>query len=339
MNEQTLFLKHNKEGKMLVVSVYVDDLIYTGNDENLMADFKTSMKREFDMNDLGKMRFFLGIEVLQHEEGIYIYQKKYAIEILNRFGMADSNPVKVPMIPGSKLYKDEEGTKVDETYYKQLVGSLIYLTATRPDLMFSVSLISRFMSCPTQLHMQAAKRILRYLQGTKNYGIWYRKGGNDELLAYTDSDYAGDFYDRKSTSGYVFLIASGAVAWSSKKQPIVTLSTTEAEYVSAAKCACQAVWMRKILKELGHKQEGNTALLCDNSSTIKLSKNPIMHGRTKHIDVRFHFLRDLTRDGVIEMVHCGTKDQIADIMTKPLKLASFEHLREKLGVGEVPMLN
>ncbi|KAL2328979.1 hypothetical protein Fmac_022406 [Flemingia macrophylla] len=253
--------------------------------------------------------------------------------------MSDNNPVIVPMVPGYKLCKDETGMKADETQYKQLVGSLMYITTTRPDMMFSVSLISRFMSQPTQMHMQAAKRVLRYLQGTVNFGILYKKGGNEELLGYTDNDYAGDLEDRKSTSGYVFLMSNGAVAWSSKKQPIVTLSTTEAEFVAAAACACQAVWMRRILKELDHSQEGCTTLMCDNSSTIKLSKNLVMHGRSKHIDVRFHFLRNLSRDGSIEMIHCGTKEQIADLLTKSVKSDSFLKLREQLGVCEVPNLN
>lgn len=144
---------------------------------------------------------------------------------------------------------------------------------------------------------------MRYLKGTVNYGILYKKGGEEELLAFTDSDYAGDVDDRKSTSGYVFLMSSGAVSWSSRKQLIVTLSTTEAEFVAAAACACQAIWMREILKKLGHLQEDCTTVMCD-SSTIKLSKNPVMHGRSKHIDVCFHFLRDLTKDGVVELVHC-----------------------------------
>lgn len=338
-SEQTLFVKLCKEGKILIVSVYVDDLIFTGDGESMMHEFKSSMMREFDMTDLGKMRFFLGIEVLQNSDGIYICQKKYALDVLKRFGMEESNSVKSPIVPGFKISRDEDGTKVDATFYKQVVGSLMYLTTTRPDLMFTVSLISRFMAQPTKLHMQAVKRALRYLKGTVGLGIFYKKGGNQKLLAYTDSDYAGDMDDRKSTSGYAFLLSSGAVSWSSKKQPIVTLSTTEAEFVAAAGCACQAVWMRRVLENLGHFQNGVTTVLCDNSSTIKLAKNPVMHGRSKHIDVRFHFLRELTKEGAIELVHCGTRDQVADLMTKPLKLEMFLKLREQLGMCQVPDVN
>lgn len=230
------------------------------------------------------------------------------------------------------------GVKVDSTFYKQVVGSLMYLTATRPDLMFVMSLVSRYMGQPTELHLPAVKRVLRYLKGTINFGIFYKKGGSKNLVAYTDSDYVGDVEDRKSTSGYAFLLSSGVVSWSSKKQPIVTLSTTEAEFVAAASCASQVVWMRRILEKLGHSQGGSTTVFCDNSSMIKLSKNPVMHGRCKHIDVRFHFLRDLTKEGIVELVYCGSQEQIAYIMTKPLKLDVFLKLRGWLGVCQVPKI-
>ena len=166
----------------------------------------------------------------------------------------------------------------------------MYLIATRPDMMFVVSLISRYMENPTELHLLAAKRVLRYLKGTTEFGIFYKKRGDDELAAYTDSDYAGDLEDRKSTSGYVFLLSSRAVSWSTRKQPVVSLSTTEAEFIVAASCACQAVWLKRVLGKLSQNQGKSTTIRCDNSSAIKLSKNPVMHGRSKHIDVRFHFL-------------------------------------------------
>ena len=157
-------------------------------------------------------------------------------------------------------------------------------------MMFVVSLISRYMENPIELHLQAAKRVLRYLQGTIEFGIFYSKGGDDELVTYTDSDHAGDLDERKSASGYVFLLSSGVISWSSKKQPIVSLSSTEAEFIAAASCACQAVWLKRVLGKLGQNQGKPTIIHCDSSSAIKLSKNPVMHGRSKHIDVRFHFL-------------------------------------------------
>ena len=227
-SEQTLFIKR-EGGKILIVSIYVDDLLFTGNDEGLLNEFKTSMKKEFDMTDLGKMRYFLGIEVVQKDDGIFICQRKYAAEVIERFGMMGFNSVCNPIVPGQKIGRDEAGEKVDSTLYKQMVGSLMYLTATRPDLMYAVSLISRFMANPTQLHFAVAKRIMRYLKGTMEYGIWYKKEGEAGLIGYNDSDYAGDIDDSKSKYGYVLLMRGGDVEWSSRKQQIVTISNNEAE--------------------------------------------------------------------------------------------------------------
>ena len=176
-NEQTLFIKRSSEGKVLIVSIYVDDLIYTDDDENMMFDFKNSMMKVFNMTDLGRMRFCLGIEVLQRLDGIFICQKKYAMEVLKRFGMFERKSVNRPIVPGFKMSRDNHGVTVDETYFKQMVGNLMYLTVTRLDIMFSISLINRYMAKPTELHLQAVKRILRYLKGTTNYGILYKKGG------------------------------------------------------------------------------------------------------------------------------------------------------------------
>jgi hypothetical protein len=340
-SEHTLFVKHRGDNEILIVSLYVDDLIYTSNSQKLIEQFKTSMMKHFSMTDLGKMKFFLGIEVIQTANGIFIHQMKYATDILIKFGMENCNKVSSPIVPGCKLVKNENGKASDSTNYKQLVGSLMYLLATRPDLAFSVCLVARFMERPTEMHVAGVKRILRYLKGTIDHGILYKKSVNDELQlkGWTDSDYAGDLDDRKSTSGYVFKLGSGVISWSSKKQPIVTLSTTEAEFVAAASCACQGIWLRNILEHVKICQRKCTLIYCDNSSSIKLSKNPIMHGRCKHIDVRFHFLRDLTKDGIIELVYCKSQEQIADIMTKPLKLDTFCNLKEELGMIDLASLN
>lgn len=278
----------------LIVSLYVDDLIFTGNDEFTLAEFKQSMMLEFDMTNLGKMKYFLGVEVKQISDGIFISQQKYVLEVFGRFEMDRSKPVHNPIVLGLKLSEDEDGQKNDSTLYKKLVGSLMYLTVTRPDMMFVVSLLSRYMGSPTELHVRAAKIVFRYLRGTYGLGIFYKKGGKNELIAHTDSDYAGDLEVRKTTSGHIFIMSSGVVSWSSRKQPVVTLSTTEAKFMAVASCACQAMWLRRILEKLGHTQIGSTIVYCDNSSTIKLSKNPMMHGRSKHIHIRFHFLRELT---------------------------------------------
>lgn len=263
----------------------------------------------------------------------YLYfAAKYVRDVLTKFQMLQCNPVGTPVGLGLKLTTDPEGRKVDSTLFKQIVGSLMYLTTTRPDIMYGISLISRYMENPTELHLLAAKRILRFLKGTIDHGIFYKKGGPSVMIGFTDSDYASDPDDRKSTSGYAFLLGSGAISWSSKKQPIVTLSTTEAEFVAAASCTCQAIWLRRLLAELQCPPDGPTLVYCDNSSTIKLSKNPVFHGRSKHIDVRYHFLRDLVKDGTLDLKYCRSEDQLADIMTKALNLPAFTKLRKLLGV-------
>ncbi|XP_058726167.1 secreted RxLR effector protein 161-like [Vicia villosa] len=210
----------------------------------------------------------------------------------------------------------------------------MYLTtATQPDLSYVSSLLIRYIENPSVKHILVAKRVLRYLKGTADFGILYKKGGVNELVAYTDIDYAGDVDDRKSTSGYVFMLSSGAVSWCSKKQPVVSLSTTEAEFITTASYACQAVWLQRILSNLNQISESKgISVNCDNSSTIKLSKNPVLHGCSKHIDVRFHFLREMSKEGIVSLIYCASQEQLEDLMTKPLKLGVFLKLRKSLGV-------
>lgn len=259
-------------------------------------------------------------------------KKKYVAEILDRFKMTACNSTITPMDKETKLMKNPGGQEVNNIMFKQIIGSLMYVTATRPDIMHSVSLVSRFLENPQEQHLIAAKKILRYLKGTQDFGIFYRKGVQGQLTGYVDSDFAGDPDDRKSTTGYIFMFGTGAIAWSSKKQPIVTLSSTEAEYVAATSGACQAVWLQRILAHMKAEQKEATILYCDNSSAIKLSKNPVFHGRSKHIHVRFHFLRELVEKGDIKLQHCKTEEQSADIFTKPLKTAAFMYLRSKIGI-------
>ena len=241
-----------------------------------------------------------------------------------------------PTVMGLKLSREDSSKDFDPSLYKSIVGSLMYLTTTRPDIMYAVSLISRFMERPKEAHWQAAKRILRYVKGTKMFGILYNVSEHSDLVGYTDSDWAGSVDDRKSTSGYVFHMGSGAISWASKKQSIVALSTAEAEYVAATAAACQAVWMRRMLRSLGQEQAKATVIFCDNSSAIALSKNSVFHKRTKHIDTRFHYIRELVNNGEIVLEHCRTQEQVADILTKPLDQKSFEFLRKCLGMTECP---
>ena len=248
-------MKVDVDGSLLLVCLYVDDLIFTGNNPTMFKEFKKSMIREFEMTDIGLMSHFLGIEVVQSEDGIFISQSGYAKEILKRFGMESCNPVNTPVESGIELKKSTNGGNVDPTYFKSLVGSLRYLTCTRPDILYGVGLISRYMEAPDQSHLNAAKRILRYVKSTLDDGLFYSWSNDFRLVGYSDSDWGRDLDERKSTSGFAFFMGDAAFTWSSKKQAIVTLSTCEAEYVAANSTVCHAIWLRNLLKHLGFPQE------------------------------------------------------------------------------------
>ncbi|KAL5812625.1 hypothetical protein ACOSQ3_027575 [Xanthoceras sorbifolium] len=317
---------------ILVVCLYVDDLIFTGNNLSLIEEFKKVMAKEFEMTDIGLMAYYLGIEVKQKEEGIFISQENYAKEILKKFKMNDCKPINTPAECGIKLSKHGEGESIDPTFFKSLVGSLRYLTCTRPDILYAVGLVSRYMENPTTTHFKAAKRILRYIKGTIDFGLFYSISNDYKLVGYSDSDWGGDIDDRKSTSGFVFFMGNTAFTWMSKKQPIVTLSTCEAEYVAATSSVCHVIWLRNLLKELGLPQEEPTEICVDNKSAIALAKNPVFHDRSKHIDTRYHYIRECIAKRDVQMEYVKSKDQIADIFTKPLRFEDFSRLRSLLGM-------
>ncbi|GKV36358.1 hypothetical protein SLEP1_g44499 [Rubroshorea leprosula] len=266
-NEPTLYVKV-KGGDILIICVYVDDIIYTGSSNILIEEFKKNMSAEFDMSDLGLLHYFLGLQIYQTDYGIFVSQEKYALDLLKKFNMQNCKMSATPMNTNEKLTVDDGTPRANEKYFRSMVGGLMYLTHTRPDIMFSVSLVSRFMHNPFVHHLGTAKRILCYIRATSNFGIWYKPVPNFKFLGFTDSDWAGSVDDRKSTSGYIFNLGSGAVSWSSKKQECTALSSSEAEYVAASSAACQAIWMRRIMKDLQQVQEKATKIFCDNHYSI-----------------------------------------------------------------------
>lgn len=331
-HEHALYTKVNESGDLMLVCLYVDDLIFTGSNPVMFEEFKKAMTREFEMTDIGLMSYYLGIEVKQTKDGIFISQENYAKDVLKKFKMSDCKPMNTPVECNIKLSKNDEGYLVDPTQYKSLVGSLRYLTCTRPDILYGVGLVSRFMESPTINHMKAAKRILRYIKGTIDFGLFYSPSNHFKLVGYSDSDWGGDVDDRKSTSGFVFYMGDTAFTWSSKKQPIVTLSTCEAEYVAATSCVCHAIWLRKVLNELKFSQKEATEIHVDNKSAIALARNPVFHDRSKHIDTRYHYIRECVANKEVQLKYVKTFDQVADIFTKPLKHETFQRLRSMLGM-------
>ncbi|KAD3337683.1 hypothetical protein E3N88_33203 [Mikania micrantha] len=331
-SEPTLYVKNSADQEIMYVCLYVDDIVCTSSSTRLIQQFKTSMKSEFDMSDIGLLRYFLGLEVYQKKDGIFVSQTQYAKNLLSKFGMNKAKCDGTPMNVGEKLQVEDESGRVDDSNYRSIVGGLIYLTHTRPDLAFSVSMVSRFMQRPTKTHQGAVRRVLRYVAGTCDFGLWFSRKNVLQLVGYTDSDWAGCIDDRKSVSANVFMLGNCAISWSSRKQSTVALSSSEAEYIAATAAACQGVWLRRILEDLGCDQELPTTIFCDNKSAINLSRNPIMHSRSKHIELKHHFIRDLVKQNVIQLEFCGTNEQLADMLTKAFSKEKFVQFRSSVGM-------
>ncbi|KAI3718335.1 hypothetical protein L6452_19200 [Arctium lappa] len=314
--DTTLFIKRYKN-EMLLVQIYVDDIIFGSTNQKYCDKFSELMKSEFEMSLMGELTFFLGLQVKQTSEGTFISQSKYVSEILQKYKLNDSTSMRTPLSTGVKLDSDPSGESVDIKTYRGMIGSLLYLTASRPDIMFATCLCARYQANPKESHLSAVKRIFRYLGGSHSLGLWYPKLSSFDLTAYTDADHVGCKLDRKSTSGCCQLLGNKLVSWSSKKQNCVSTSTAEAEYVAAASCCSQVIWMKTQLRDYGQQIE-RIPILCDSKSAIAISANPVQHSKTKHIDVRYHFLKDHVEKGTIEMYFVPTELQLADIFTKAL---------------------
>ncbi|KAG8498675.1 hypothetical protein CXB51_005061 [Gossypium anomalum] len=332
ISEPTLYVKKDEKEALLIVSLYVDDLLVTGSKDELIEDFKKQMQDIFEMTDLGLMTYFLGMEVNQGEQGIFISQQAFALKVLSKFSMSKCKPASTPVTLGEKLSSTSEHDRVDERGYRSLVGCLLYLTATRPDILYAVGLLSRFIHYCNIAHFKAAKRVLRYVKGTLNFGVKFGRSKELKLVGYSDSDWAGSIDDMKSTPGYFFSLGSSVFSWSSKKQQTVAQSTVEAEYIAAATAINQAIWLRKLLDDLNVRQMEATEIKVDNQSAVSIAKNPVFHGKTKHFKIKYHFVREAELAKEICLVHCCSRDQLADVLTKPLAAGRFECLREEIGV-------
>ncbi|KAJ9535272.1 hypothetical protein OSB04_un001631 [Centaurea solstitialis] len=326
----TLFLKKYPK-HILLVQIYVDDIIFGSTNPKLCEKFELLMKSEYKMSMMGELTFFLGLQIKQSEKGIFINQGKYVHEMLKKFDLTSCTPMKTPMAPPLSLDKDSKGKPVDVTLYRGMIGSLLYLTASRPDIMYSTCLCARYQAEPKESHLTAVKRIFRYLKGTPNLGLWYSKDSGFDLIAYSDSDFAGCKIDRKSTTGGCHLLGGKLVSWTSKKQNSVSTSTAEAEYVAAGICCAQVLWLRNQLQDYDI-QLSKIPIYCDNTSAIAIANNPVLHSKTKHIEVRYHFIRDHVMNGDIELHFVPTEYQLADLFTKPLDVTRFNMLISELGM-------
>ncbi|KAJ9557387.1 hypothetical protein OSB04_012001 [Centaurea solstitialis] len=313
--DSNLFLKKYPK-HIILVQIYVDDIIFGSTNPKLCEKFELLMKTEYKMSMMGELTYFLGLQIKQSEKGIFINQGKYVLDMLKKFDLISCTPMKTPKAPPLSLDKDSNGKPVDVTLYRGMIGSLLYLTASRPDIMYSTCLCARYQAEPKESHLTAVQRIFRYLKGTPNVGL---------------CDFAGCKIDRKSTTGGCQLLGGKLVSWTSKKQNSVSTSTTEAEYVAAVICCAQVMWMRNQLQDYDI-QLSKIPIYWDNTSAIAIANNPVLHSKTKHIEVRYHFIRDHVMNGDIELHFVPTEYQLADLFTKPLDVTRFNMLISELGM-------
>ena len=331
-----------KNNDLLIVGIFVDDGFAAGTNTSLVKSVIDFLSQEFEMRSLPATRF-LGLDIHRDRSRrqLFINQPDFVRKILTKFHMNACHATAIPADPGTRLSANMSPTTEEEKLdmasvpYREAVGCLLYLSITcRPDIAFGVSQVAKFSQNPGRAHWNAVKRIFSYLAGTEQYGICFGTQEPESLVGYTDADYAGDLDSRCSTSGFAFFVRGSLVSWSSRRQKCVSQSTTEAEYVAASDSCKEAVWLKCFLAEIGEFDNKPVEIRCDNQSAIRSIHNPEFHQRTKHIDVRYHFVRQLQEDGIIDAVYVPSREQKADLFTKPLPKPEFERMRSALGVGE-----
>ena len=337
--EHCVFYKHVNGGLVIVV-VAVDDLTLVASSTKLMQATKLQFKTEFEMSDDGEIHWLLGIEIKRDRAAhtISLSQRAYIDSLLSPYNLEDAKPVAIPMDPGLVLSISQCPATADEIRqmqnipFREGVGSLLYAALrTRPDIAFATSALGKFAQNPGMVHWEALKRVMRYLKGTSAMELVLGGKQGGDLEAYADADLASQEH-RHSISGYAIFMGEGTASWSSKKQGIVALSTTEAEYIAATHAAKEIIWLRSFLTEIARPLAHPTTLFCDNQGAIMLTKDSQYHARTKHIDMRFHFIREAAENGVLTLVYCPTEDMIADILTKALPRVKIVKFRDALGL-------
>ena len=312
--DHCVYVKADQD-KPTYIIFWVDDIIIASSDSETIAHMKQLLSERFKMDDRGKLRWFLGVDFKYVNDCYIMSQTRYIDAILQRFGMSDCKPASTPIDPGSTLDSENTNEQTTSFPYRQAVGSLVYLAyLTRPDICWALSKLSQYFDKPSTIHVSSVKRVFRYLKGTRDYKLVF-KPTIQPLIGYSDSDWAGDHSDRRSTSGYLFTFGSAPISWKSRKQPTVALSSCEAEYMALTEATKEALFLQSLCTSIGMTQ-GETLIRCDNQGAIALTReSPKQHQRTKHIDVRYHFLRSETR---VCFDYVPTKDNLADIFTKPL---------------------
>ncbi|XP_019053898.1 PREDICTED: uncharacterized protein LOC109114920 [Nelumbo nucifera] len=331
--DHALFIRKTSQGCVLLL-LYVDDMIITGDDLQGISDLKHFLSKQFEMKDLGRLNYFLGIEVSSDQSGYYLSRAKYAIDLVSRAGLTDTKTINTPIKPNAHFSATDGTLLSDCTLYPQLVGSLVYLAVTRPDIAYAVHIVSQFMFAPRTTHYAVVLRIIRYVKGTLFHGLHYFSSSSLHLIAYSDTDWAGDPTDRRSTTGNCFFLGDSLISWHSKKQMVVSRSSTEAEYRALADTTSELLWLRWLLHDMGITHSSATPLYYDNRSAIQIVHNDVFHERTKHIETDCHFIRHYVLEGTVRLILVSSQDQSADIFTKAHSPLCFRAL-----VGKLQMTN
>lgn len=334
--DTSLFYRYQNQTHIMLL-IYVDDILITGDSEEEIQTIIEDLSKIFSLKDLGEVHHFLGIEITCTTNGLHLCQSKYIRDLLDKAHMSGAKGTGKPMVSSSKLSKGQGSPTIDGSLYRSVVGALQYITITRPDITFSVNKVSQFMQSPLDTHWKAVKRILRYLAGTSKHGLHLTKSDHLNLVGFSDSDWASDPDDRRSISGFCVYLGNNLVYWCSKKQHSVSRSSTEAEYQSLAQVTAEILWLTSLLHELGISTS-TPIVWIDNLSAVSLAANPVLHARTKHIELDFHFVREKVADNKVQVRHVPSIDQVADVLTKPLSLQSFTRFRDRFNVQPLTSL-
>ncbi|CAM8941571.1 unnamed protein product [Rhodiola kirilowii] len=319
-------------GTTLHVLVYVDDLIVAGNDSSSISKFKSYLSSCFHMKDLGTLKYFLGIEIAHNSSGLFLSQRKYTLDILSEAGLLGAKPSPLPMESHQRLAVSQSVIFDNPERYRRLIGRLVYLTITRPELSYSVHTLAQFMQHPKVDHWNAAIRVLHYLKGHPGQGLHLSSSSSLQLHAYCDSDWASCPLTRRSLTGFFITLGQSPISWKTKKQVTVSRSSAEAEYRAMASTCCELIWLKSLLRSLGVAHSAPMRLYCDSQAAMHIAANPVFHERTKHIEIDCHLVRDQVQSGQVVTRYVSTANQLADLFTKALGKAQFEFLLGKLGI-------
>ena len=307
LSDYSLFVRSH-QGNFLALLIYVDDVILAGNNLQDIEDTKLLLSKQFKLKDLGKLKYFLGIEVARSQHGISLSQRKYALEILEDSGFLGVKPSQSPLEQNISLTQSDGALLEDGSIYRRLVGRLIYLTITRPDLTYAVHILSQFMDKPRQPHLEAAHKVLKYIKRTPGQGILLPSTGSLQLQAFCDADWTRCRDTRRSVTGYCILLGNAPVSWKTKKQTTISRSSAVAEYRSMATTCCEITWLKNILKDLKIDHGHPVTLFCDNQAAMHIASNPVFHERTKHIEIDCHLIREKIQEGIIQTTYIRTTE-------------------------------